>query len=434
MSDSSQGQKRSAKSEDGPDPKRLAVAHDLSSDVLCDALPSGRITNPSEVFFGPASHLSESSEPTGFQFQKAGSSISSTRLAAPKLSSKPLRTPQNPGKLMSELLKSLEMERDLPGDTPVTPTFSFASGQSRPDTLHAKFPAPKLLSKPLRTPKSGVISSELMRLLEAPDGQSEATEASPPGPQVFPLLDSRSERRSAFGLASETVQPRSNVQLPKPGPFKRQTKRVAAPLLAPQTTASPLPSHNNARTLVTPAFTRPFQIPLSTTPVARPKHSAPTPQDVKRKETRLKKLPLPKPFALPPTRSLVLAGLHARDFKFTSLNGQPHIGFGFAEARQVLLDRGFKASFLSEAWVENHYRWIVWKLAALETAYPDTHFDYCSAETVLDQLTRRYEVEYEQAKRSVLHQIFERDMSPEIPLTLFVASVTEDCLELSDGW
>ena len=39
---------------------------------------------------------------------------------------------------------------------------------------------------------------------------------------------------------------------------------------------------------------------------------------------------------------------------------------GSAAAREALLSAGAEAAVASPCWVDNHYRWIVWKLAAYE--------------------------------------------------------------------
>ena len=50
--------------------------------------------------------------------------------------------------------------------------------------------------------------------------------------------------------------------------------------------------------------------------------------------------------------------------------GQPETthtpGIGWRDAWQALLDAGACPKAASEAWVANHYRWIVWKLASHE--------------------------------------------------------------------
>ena len=46
---------------------------------------------------------------------------------------------------------------------------------------------------------------------------------------------------------------------------------------------------------------------------------------------------------------------------------------------------------ISEAWVYNHYRWIVWKQAAMERCFPEVMGGLClTPEQVLLQLKYRY--------------------------------------------
>lgn len=38
---------------------------------------------------------------------------------------------------------------------------------------------------------------------------------------------------------------------------------------------------------------------------------------------------------------------------------------GWLELRQQLLDRGANPAYATEGWVQNHFRWVVWRLARL---------------------------------------------------------------------
>lgn len=41
-------------------------------------------------------------------------------------------------------------------------------------------------------------------------------------------------------------------------------------------------------------------------------------------------------------------------------------------SRALLGMRGVSGTLISDEWVFNHFKWIVWKLAALEVALPDS--------------------------------------------------------------
>lgn len=44
------------------------------------------------------------------------------------------------------------------------------------------------------------------------------------------------------------------------------------------------------------------------------------------------------------------------------------------EMLRALVASGADAKLLSPEWVENHYRWIVWKLASMERSFPGLLF------------------------------------------------------------
>lgn len=50
---------------------------------------------------------------------------------------------------------------------------------------------------------------------------------------------------------------------------------------------------------------------------------------------------------------------------------------------------GVQSSLIPKDWVGNHYKWIVWKLASMERAYP-YHFRNClTVENIMEQLKYR---------------------------------------------
>ncbi|XP_070798905.1 breast cancer type 2 susceptibility protein [Pituophis catenifer annectens] len=114
-------------------------------------------------------------------------------------------------------------------------------------------------------------------------------------------------------------------------------------------------------------------------------------------------------------------------------------------------------NLISKAWVYNHYKWIVWKLAAMEVAFPQTFASKClTPEGVLLQLKYRYDIEVDKSQRSAIKRITERDdvagktiilciskiisFSTNMPHTADGKSSNEDnkkevaIIEVTDGW
>ncbi|XP_060682959.1 breast cancer type 2 susceptibility protein [Hemiscyllium ocellatum] len=84
---------------------------------------------------------------------------------------------------------------------------------------------------------------------------------------------------------------------------------------------------------------------------------------------------------------------------------------GKSEFYRALLDSpGVDPRLINEAWAYNHYKWLVWKLAAMEIAFPKEFGGRClTPEAILLQLKYRYDVEIDQCCRSALKKIMERD-------------------------
>ena len=78
---------------------------------------------------------------------------------------------------------------------------------------------------------------------------------------------------------------------------------------------------------------------------------------------------------------------------------------------------------VTQAWVNNHYALIIWKLAGIIRAKPSLRQDYWRFEVVCNQLKYRYEREVNQAHRSCIKRIQERDSPPSLPMTLVVSNV-----------
>ncbi|NXU50567.1 BRCA2 protein, partial [Turnix velox] len=98
---------------------------------------------------------------------------------------------------------------------------------------------------------------------------------------------------------------------------------------------------------------------------------------------------------------------------------------GKREFYRALCDTpGVDPKLITEAWVYNHYRWIVWKLAAMEVAFPHEFANRClTPEMVLLQLKYRYDLEIDKSKRPALRKITERDDAAGKTLVLCISKV-----------
>ncbi|KAF5900401.1 breast cancer type 2 susceptibility protein isoform X1, partial [Clarias magur] len=100
---------------------------------------------------------------------------------------------------------------------------------------------------------------------------------------------------------------------------------------------------------------------------------------------------------------------------------------GKEEFYRALCDTpGVDPKLISEAWVYNHYRWVVWKRASMERAFPGVMGGRClTPEQVLLQLKLRYDVEVDHSRRSALKKIMERDDTPAKTMVLCVCGIAE---------
>ncbi|XP_036005712.1 breast cancer type 2 susceptibility protein [Fundulus heteroclitus] len=98
---------------------------------------------------------------------------------------------------------------------------------------------------------------------------------------------------------------------------------------------------------------------------------------------------------------------------------------GKEEFYRALCDTtGVDPKLISEQWVYNHYRWIVWKQASMERSFPAAMGSLClTPEQVLLQLKYRYDVEVDHSRRPALRKIMERDDTPAKTLVLCVCDV-----------
>ncbi|NXQ29646.1 BRCA2 protein, partial [Alaudala cheleensis] len=98
---------------------------------------------------------------------------------------------------------------------------------------------------------------------------------------------------------------------------------------------------------------------------------------------------------------------------------------GKKEFYRALCDTpGVDPNLITEVWAYNHYRWIVWKLAAMEVSFPHEFANRClTPEMVLLQLKYRYDLEVDKSKRSAIKKITERDDAAGKTLVLCISRI-----------
>ena len=74
-------------------------------------------------------------------------------------------------------------------------------------------------------------------------------------------------------------------------------------------------------------------------------------------------------------------------------------------------------------WVENHYRWIVWKLASTQRAFSNRLGVYLTLDRVLSDLCYRYDREINLCHRSIIRKAMEGDESLSRCVVLLVANI-----------
>ena len=120
--------------------------------------------------------------------------------------------------------------------------------------------------------------------------------------------------------------------------------------------------------------------------------------------------------------SLSITCNNAIEFCFQSEFGD---ALGWKEFRKKLLESSdIEEKFLSERWVANHYRWIVWKQASLERKFPHVcKGEFLNPRSVLEQLKKRYKREAGDGARSALRLVLEGDSPPNRLMVLVVNNV-----------
>ncbi|KAL4548303.1 hypothetical protein Ndes2526B_g00883 [Nannochloris sp. 'desiccata'] len=118
---------------------------------------------------------------------------------------------------------------------------------------------------------------------------------------------------------------------------------------------------------------------------------------------------------------LPLDSLAAADYVFKEPDGR---SLRWQIFHQYLLTAGANKHYATEEWVQNAYRWVVWKLARAEFAT-----GACSAGQILtstvaeDELKLRYEREFNRGHRPLLKAVFNQDESAAALAVYMVASI-----------
>ena len=99
--------------------------------------------------------------------------------------------------------------------------------------------------------------------------------------------------------------------------------------------------------------------------------------------------------------------------------------WGPVQARHDMLNAGAVPARTPLAWVENHYGWIVWKMASLVRSYPDIFTKDWHSRTILNQLLYRYEREVNMGQRPVLKKVLEQDVASMNHMVLLIAEIIE---------
>ena len=119
------------------------------------------------------------------------------------------------------------------------------------------------------------------------------------------------------------------------------------------------------------------------------------------------------------------------------------------DVKKWLIGQGCDESLFTDNWIRNHYRWIVWKLAAMERSFSnELGGRYLVYDHLLKQMKERYEKELQRVQRPAVRKLLNRDVSSCMPIILCVSqilrfrtksdrpgvNIEEIRLELTDGW
>lgn len=126
----------------------------------------------------------------------------------------------------------------------------------------------------------------------------------------------------------------------------------------------------------------------------------------------------------------------AQRYSFQMKSGSGDESLSFQDFWKMLLESGADPQHATIDWVENHYKWIVWKLACIERSYArQAGGKYLTVQNVLEELKYRYEREVNLGHRSPLRKILEGDAAPVHMMILCVSAIrvcpTEEFNDLS---
>jgi breast cancer 2 susceptibility protein len=111
--------------------------------------------------------------------------------------------------------------------------------------------------------------------------------------------------------------------------------------------------------------------------------------------------------------------------------------------RRALAESGLDVASISDKWITNHTRWIVWKLASIERRFLHlVDMNYLNFDRVVEKLKIRFGREFTRGERSPLRMMLNRDVSASTMTILCVARMIKPAggsglpwsLELTDGW
>ncbi|KAL5459909.1 hypothetical protein EMCRGX_G033299 [Ephydatia muelleri] len=91
---------------------------------------------------------------------------------------------------------------------------------------------------------------------------------------------------------------------------------------------------------------------------------------------------------------------------------------------------GVDQALVSPEWFSNHYRWVVWKLAAMEVSFPHRLGGRClTPDWLMLQMKYRYDREIDLAQRPALRKICEGDDVPSRTMILCVSHIDYDLIQ-----
>ncbi|XP_051223046.1 protein BREAST CANCER SUSCEPTIBILITY 2 homolog B isoform X3 [Lolium perenne] len=190
-----------------------------------------------------------------------------------------------------------------------------------------------------------------------------------------------------------------------PSPFKRpRSSRFIAPIITNKKSSAGIP-----------------KLPSSQTTSCRTKLSASYPFQHKRKTWK-------EYFGGPPCFSFLTE--HPTDeVKLMDAKGAEKYKFhdtdtGAEEFQRMLLACGASLTYATKEWVNNHHKWIVWKLASLERCYPTKAAGkFLTVANVFDELKYRYDREVNNGHRSAIKKILEGNALPSLMMVLCISAV-----------